>query len=287
MRILDFWGLSSKSRSTSSHIMSHLVWVQMLWFTQETLWISLLSCFCFIFFFYLFNLFLFLFLLFVAARFWRITLPSHCSKEGKAVRNWVGWGQKWFPQLHLDLAFREKNSSVKMLWNYLCGDDAHHGSSVFLPCFFALGLGISPELWLPQEFRVSSHCQSPAPGPFGSLCSQGWLFPESQFRFLHPPFLPHSCHLLCSSPHLWGAQAEQSDGRGTPLPRGSPGSAGQVFPLGNHLFGWDCPNWSKLEEKGIFKTFPICSKTPKFFPRSSSCAKVAPRRLECFFFPSV
>lgn len=32
-RILHFWGLFSKSRSTSSGIMSYLAWVQMLWFT--------------------------------------------------------------------------------------------------------------------------------------------------------------------------------------------------------------------------------------------------------------
>lgn len=173
-----------------------------------------------------------------------------------------------------------------MLWNYLSGNYVHHGSSVFLSCLFALGLGISPELWLPQKFRVSSRCQSSAPGPSGSFSFQGWLFSEPQFGFLHPPFLPHSCHFLCSPPHLWGAQTEQSDGRRTPLPRGSPGSAGQVFPLEN-CFSWcDCPSWSKialyLKERNILNLSYLFHGS-RVFPTSSNCQRWHPGGWNGFF----
>lgn len=115
--------------------MSYLVWVQMLWFTWKTLGISFLSCFYLIFFFYLFLFYLFLFLLFVAAWFWRITLSSHCSKEGKAIRNWVRWSKKWFPQLYLAWFLGKKflcNSALELPFWKLCSLWILSLSSLFL-----------------------------------------------------------------------------------------------------------------------------------------------------------
>ena len=79
---------------------------------------------------------------------------------------------------------------------------------------FFLGLGIFTKFRLPPECWASSLEQIFVFESFGSFTDERWgFFPESQFGLFYTSLHSHTCNFFCSSPGLWRAQVEHSNGR--------------------------------------------------------------------------